>query len=137
MAADATFVATPKPSQVLISTANTARDGTGTIGTVFTAGANGSEIWWVAVKARGVTTAGMVRLFLHDGTTYRGLLREIPIGAVPSPSATVPTHESVIPFCMPVQGKPTQPLILPVNWSLRAATHNAESFDVIAMGGDY
>lgn len=136
MAADSQFLTTPKVGQALISTANPNRDGTGTIGTVFTAGASGSELWWVKVKARATTTAGMIRIFLHDGTTYRGLLAEIPVTAN-TPSATVPTWEATIPLTVPVGGDTVLPLSLPNLWSLRAATEKAESFDVLAAGGDF
>lgn len=136
MAADSQFLTTPKVGQALISTANANRDGTGTIGTVFAAGASGSELWWVKVKARGTTTAGMIRLFLHDGTSYRGLLAEIPVTAV-TPSATVATWESTIPLTVPVGGANVLPLAIPNLWSLRAATEKGESFDVLAAGGDF
>jgi len=136
MAANPQFLTTPKPGQALISTANANRDGTGTIGTVVTAGASGMELWWVKVKARGTTTAGMIRLFLHDGSGYRGLLAEIAVTAV-TPSATIPTFESTLPLTVPVSGDSVMPLTLPSGWSLRAATEKAESFDVIAAGGDF
>lgn len=136
MAADSQFLTTPKLGQALISTANANRDGTGTIGTVFAAGASGSEVWWAKAKARGTTTAGMIRIFLHDGTSYRGLLAEIPVVAV-TPSATVSTWEALIPLTVPVGGASVLPVALPVNWSIRAATEKAESFDIIMAGGDF
>ena len=63
-----------------VTTANTNRDGTGTIATIFTAGSSGSRIEMVEIQATVTTTAGMVRLFIHDGTNAR-LLREQPITA--------------------------------------------------------
>lgn len=138
MAAEVVFPGTIKIGSQLVSTANTNRDGaTGTVVTIFTAGANGSEVYWVSVKARGATTGGMIRLFLHDGTSYKGLLREIPVEAVPSPSATVQTFAAIVPLVMMAEGKPGLPLLLPNGWSLRASTHNGEQFDVIAQGADY
>lgn len=136
MAASPQFITTAALGQVLLTTANANRDGTGTIGTVLTAGASGSEVWWVRIKARGATTAGMIRLFLHDGTTYRGLLTEVAVEAR-TPSATVPSVEYTVPLLMPVTGETTSPLVLPNLWSLRAATEKGEQFDVIAVGGNY
>jgi len=115
-----------------ISTANTARDGTGTIGTIFTAGASGSRIDTVALKATATTTAGMIRLFIHDGTTAR-LLTEVPVVAV-TPSGTLPSWEAQLTTNSMSQ---VLPIILPTGYSLRAATNNAETFNVIAEGGDF
>lgn len=121
------FVETAVIGAVSIATANTARDGTGTIGTVLTAGAQGTLVELVRVVAVGTTTAGVVRLFLHDGSTYY-LYEEILVTAI-TPSTTIAVFEA--------EFVPTKPLVLPTGWSLRASTHNAETFKVIATGGSY
>jgi hypothetical protein len=110
-----------------ISTANTNRDGTGTVGTVWTAGAGGGQIELIRVIAKGTTTAGMIRLFLHDGAAYH-FYDELVVAAV-TPSGTVAAFEGEI--------VPSKPLVLPSGWSLRASTHNAEAFSVVATGGNY
>ena len=112
-----------------VSVANTNRDGTGTIVTVFTAGSSGSRIETVEIQATVTTTAGMVRLFVHDGTNAR-LLREQPIPAVTA-SGTVPAFQIVIPF------GDLSPLLLANGWSLRAATNNANTFNITVFGGDF
>ena len=132
MAAIASYAATPNLGIVNIATANTAKDGTGTIGTVLTAGASGSRIDGVDIKARVTTTAGAIRLFIHDGTTAF-LLTEIPVVALTS-SATAAAWEW--------QGNTNTmsnlfPIILPTGYSLRASTNNAESFNVFALGGNF
>lgn len=109
-----------------ISTANTNRDGSGTIGTIFTADAtDGSELERVDICAIGTTTAGVVRLYVHNGSAAF-LWKEILVGAI-TPSA------SVAVFTRSIREK----LILPAGWSLRASTHNAESFNVHAFGADF
>lgn len=126
------YAATPKIGWAEISTGNTNRDGTGTIGTVFSAGASGSRIERVVVKATGTTTAGMVRLFIHDGANAK-LYAEVPVSAI-TPSSTVKTFEETLEGAtMPH----LMPLVLPTGYSLRASTHNAETFVVTAVGGDY
>lgn len=132
MANIANYAATPKYAVAQISTANTARDGTGTIGTVFSAGASGSRIDAINLKATGTTTAGMIRLFIHDGATAR-LLSEVPVIAV-TPSGTSPAWEAQLNTNTMTQ---ILPIILPTGYSLRAATNNAETFNVLAMGGDF
>ena len=127
MATAAQFTATPKVGVVVISTANTNRDGNGTLGTVFTAGASGSRIERVQIKAQATTTSGMVRLFVHNGTTAY-LLTEIQVVPV-TPSGTVSAYEATFVF--------DGGLVIPTGYSLRASTNNAESFNVIALGGDF
>lgn len=121
------FIATAVLGVVQISTANTARDGTGTIATVVTAASQGTLIELIRVVATGTTTAGVVRLFIHDGANAR-LYEEILVTAI-TPSTTIAVFEA--------EFTPTKPLVLPTGYSLRASTHNAEAFNVIASGGDY
>ena len=132
MSTAANYASTPKCGIGQISTANTNRDGTGTIGTIFTAGASGSRIDAINIKATGTTTAGMIRLFIHDGTNAR-LLTELPVLAL-TPSATLPSWETQLNTNTMTQ---VLPLVLPTGYSLRAATNNAETFNVIALGGDF
>lgn len=132
MANQAQYVGTPKVGVGQVSTANTARDGTGTIATIFTAGTNGSRIDAINLKAVGTTTAGMIRLFIHDGTNAR-LLTELPVTAL-TPSATLPAWEAQLNTNSMSQ---VLPIITPTGYSLRASTNNAETFNVIAFGGDF
>ncbi len=127
MGAVANYAATPRAAAGQVSTANTNRDGTGTIATIFTAGASGSRVDDILVTATGTTTAGMVRLFLQDGTTAR-LWQEIPVTPV-TPSGTVPAFTFTLL---------NQALMLPSGWSLRASTNNAETFNVfVDRAGDF
>jgi hypothetical protein len=131
MATQAQYAATPRCAIGQISTANTNRDGTGTIVTVFSAGASGSRIDQVRIHAVGTTTAGMIRLFIHDGTNAR-LWKEVPVVAV-TPSSTQPAWASNVSSQVDLE----LPLVIPNGYSLRAATNNAETFNVIALGGDF
>lgn len=132
MSTTAQYAATPNLGIVNIDTANTLRDGTGTLGTVLTAGASGSRIDAIAIKATGTTTAGMIRLFVHNGTTAY-LLTELPVTAITA-SSTVPVWEAQLNTNSMSQ---VLPIILPTGYSLRASTNNAESFNVLATGGSF
>ena len=127
MATTAQFVATPKVGLATIHTANTSLTGSGTLGIVFSAGTNCTRIERCVVKATGTTTAGMVRLFIHNGVAAT-LLTEIPVAAV-TPSGTLPAFETTLVF--------DGGLVIPTGYSLCAATHNAESFQLTALGGDF
>lgn len=133
MAADPAFATTPKIGIAVVSAANTARDGSGTIATVFTAGSSGSVIHRIVIRATVTTTGGMVRLFIHDGSNAR-LWRESVVSAVTVGAATEGFSEEMNLSGAASDGDP--PLVLPTGYSLRASTHNAESFNVIAEGGD-
>lgn len=132
MAAIPAYAATPKCGVAQISTANANRNGTGAIVAVFTAGASGSRIDAIDLKAVGTTTAGMIRLFIHDGANTN-LLTEVPVVAV-TPSATLPSWEAQLNTNSMSQ---LLPLVLPSGYSLRASTEKAETFNVIALGGDF
>lgn len=127
MGTSANYASTPRAAVGQVTTANTNRDGTGTIATIFTAGSSGSRVDDIVIQATGTTTAGMVRLFLHDGTNAR-LWAEVPVSAV-TPSATVAAFATALV---------NQALVLPSGWSLRASTNNAETFNVLVKrAGDF
>lgn len=120
----------PRVGVGVISTANTNRDGTGTgpATAIFTAPAAGSKIEAIRIKARGTTTAGMVRLYLYDGSGTDGhLFEEVPVTAI-TPSATVETFEAEITY---------DNLWIQSGWSITASTHNAETFGVEVFGSDF
>jgi hypothetical protein len=125
MAINANFAGTPKVGAAVISAANTALDGTGTVPVVFTAGASGSRLDSVTVKALTTTVNGMVRLFLHNGTTFF-LLTEIEMMAATSSTTTKSAENGI-----------TLNIVIPTGWSLRASTSIAQSYNVIAIGGDF
>lgn len=117
-------------STARISTANTNRDGTGTLGTACTGGTNGTRISRITIKATVTTTAGMVRLFISDGTNTR-LWKEVPVSAI-TVGASTAAFEAILSS---PDGEPL--LVLPSTYTLKAATHNAETFDVIAQAADF
>ena len=74
MAANTNPIFTLSPSiqwgASLLTTANTARDGTGTVLTVFTSDAtNGGFVQKVRVRAAGTNVATVMRLFINNGST--------------------------------------------------------------------
>lgn len=126
MATNPQFAVTPRLASVNVATANTNRDGTGTIATLITGAATGTRVNEIVVKARVTTTAGMIRIYLYDGTTYY-LFDEITMLAA-TPSGTVQATRANVTYAN---------LFLPsASWSVRVSTHNAESADVTAMGAD-
>lgn len=130
MSTTASFVGTPRTTFVQATAANTTRDGTGTIADVWTNSTERSRIEHIDITAAGTTTAGVIRLYLYDGTNTR-LWKEILVTAI-TPSATVAVWNSSV-NCSNLSAL----LIIPPSWKLRVSTHNAETFNVIAVGGDF
>ena len=128
MATAAQYASTVRTAIAQISTANTNRNGTGTIATVITGAATGTRVDDITITATGTTTAGVVRLFVNDGTTSY-LWQEILVPAI-TPSTTV----QVFTFTLLNQAL----LLASASWSLRASTNNAETFNVIVTrAGDF
>jgi hypothetical protein len=123
------FIASPVVGAAALSVANTNRDGTGTLANVATGEVSGTVIDLIRAIATGTTTAGMIRLFLFDPNTgLNKLYDEIAVSAI-TPSATVKAFQAEL--------IPSTPLILPEGFILKASTHQAEGFNVFAIGGDY
>lgn len=127
MATTANYSSTPRTALVSINTANTARNGTGTITSIFSAGASGSRIDDISIVAQSTTTAGVVRLFLYNGTTHF-MIREVLVSAI-TPSTT----QAVFSASLVGLG-----LVLQSGWALTASTNNAESFNIcVTRAGDF
>ncbi len=129
MSASIAFANVPIAPPVLISAANTNRDGTGTMPTIVTAGASGTWVKFMRFKATGATTAGMIRVYIYNGTS-NFLAWEVPVSVVASPGATIPAWEGELHF----DGE--KGIFIPTTYLIKAAPHNAENFNVIAFGGN-
>lgn len=131
MASAPAFTATPRLAVASVSTANTARDGTGTIPTVITGVAAGTRIDRVRIVATADPADSIVNLFLHDGTTA-WFFDSFDIG---NPAAA---SNTVDPF---MAEKTYGNLILPsASWSVRASITVALTSGVVnvyAFGGDF
>ena len=126
MALNPAFASTPRVGSAQVSTANTNRDGTGTVVDVLTGVAAGTRVFEVVVQATVTTTAGMVRLYYYDGTNTR-LLDEITVTAV-TVGASTPAFRASRAYANLVLAGSTH--------KLQASTHNAEAINVIALAAD-
>jgi hypothetical protein len=64
------FPDTPKVgfAGAAITAANTNKDGTGTVQTIMTAGADGSRVDYIRVRALGTNVATVLRIFVNNGS---------------------------------------------------------------------
>ena len=124
MAAETQYTA--NTGMVSINTANSNLDGTGTLGTVLTAAANGTKVKSVTIKAKGSTTAqGMVRLFVVGAATAE-LIAEIKIPII-TQSAADKCFEKYLPLDLDLQSGDV----------LKASTQIGDTFNIFAEGLDW
>jgi hypothetical protein len=116
-----------------ITTANTAKDGTGTVVLLFTAGANGSRIDSIKVRSTGTAVATVIRIFVNNGltnttATNNSLYTEATIAAT-TLSEVAATADNAI----------TMNISLPATYRVYATigTTVAAALQVSAVGGDY
>lgn len=133
------------PKQVIgaelsISTANTNRDGTGTIGTLYTAvaaasGGQGAIVQSITCVATGSTTAGVVRMWRKVSSTYT-LLREFLVTAI-TPGVATEVFKLTTAQGADAMGRLTINLLLEPGDIIAFSTHNAETFNITADIGEY
>lgn len=115
----------------LIGTANSAWDGSGTVGSVFVGAASpGSACWWLDIVAVTSTSPGWVKFILDDNVNPR-MFGAIKVPATDAPSAnSKPWEYHGWPFGIPLE--------LPsASYELQAATETGDDFVVTVRGGNY
>lgn len=131
------FTQTPKIGRAVLDSANTARNGSGTIATAFTAGLDGAyvkKVVFTSAQAAAAASSLMVgRVFISiDGGTTWDLRAEIVIPAVTA-SNTVIGSQQIINF--------PDGLVLPASALIGVAISVyagvQDRMQVIVEGGDY
>lgn len=96
MAANPSFISTPRYGRASLSTANTATDGTGTITDLLVGAAAGTRVNSINIQATATTVAALVNVFIFDGTNW-DLYDQITVSAVTG-SNTVKGHKVVTAY---------------------------------------
>lgn len=128
MATTPSFTSTPRVGLANVAAANTNRDGSGTVTALLTGAAAGTKVFEIAAQPTVTTTAGMVRIFLSvdSGSTWK-LLDEISIAAATVSASVKGARNSTVY---------TNLVLADASHRLGCTTHNAESINVVALGGD-
>ena len=131
MASTPAFAATPVCWTGLVpATADTSLTAPTNATTLGTAGASGTKIDEIVCQGVGTTAAGVLSVFLHDGSTYH-LVDQFLVASVTS-SSTARAWRAVRNYAN---------LILPTNaWTLRvtiATAANQSMVKVTATGGSF
>jgi hypothetical protein len=133
MSTSAQYASTPKFGSANLTTADTSLTAPTTVGTIVTAGASGTRIDYIDIQGVATTAAGLINLFVYDGTTYV-LWQQVPVQVVTS-STTVPAFVATLSSNSNAN---IMPLTLPTGYSLRATTSITQTgIRVTAYGGDF
>jgi hypothetical protein len=114
-------------------TANIAKDGTGTVATVFTAGVEGNFLQRLVARSTGTNIATVLRVFINNGLTNATPANNILIAELTLPSTTLSeiaaqsSFEIALNFALPAGFK--------INCSLGTAV--AAGYALTIIGGEY
>lgn len=130
MASAPSFSATPKLGSGLIpATLDTSLTAPTNVTTILTGGASGTQIFEIVFEGVLTTVAGVVNVFLYDGSTYH-LYDQVLVAAVTSSTTAVAFRTT----------RQYTNLILPANtWTLRVTgtiAGNQSGIKVTAHAGD-
>jgi hypothetical protein len=126
MATNPVFAVTPRIGAVSVATADSSYTAPTNVGTLITGASTGTRIAEIVVKNAATSAAAIVRVFLHDGSTY-WLFDEISVSAATG-SSTVQQNRVSTTY---------NNLILPsASWSVRVTTSIAQATHVTAFGAD-
>ena len=116
-----------------ITAANTAKDGTGTAATVFTAGADGAFVQRLVARALGSNVATVLRVFINNGSANttaanNSLIAEMALPATALSEVTSqPAYELPLNFALPAGFK--------INCTIGTAV--AAGYALCVLGGTY
>ena len=117
-------------------TANTAKDGTGPVVTLYTAGSNGSKVDGVQVDYTGTSVATVLRLFVNNGLTPTVAANNTLFKSISVPANTLSETAAALDFYTQMIGSGS--LMLPAGYNILATigTTIAAAIAVTATGGD-
>ena len=129
------FTLTPETTwgATTIATANTAKDGTGTVLNVFTAGINGSYVQRIRFRPSGTAVQTVARVFINNGSTNATAANNILFDEITIAATTVSETTAQSSFEIPLN------FALPAGYKLNITigTTIAAGLYVSVIGGDY
>lgn len=124
----------------LVQTANTAKDGTGTVATLFTAGANGGRVERIRARAAGTNVATVLRIFINNGGANSNPANNIFYAEMTLTATTLSEVATLLLYEFPNTTDTTAlPLILPPAYTIIATigTTVAAGYYLSAIGSTY
>jgi hypothetical protein len=116
-----------------IKTANTNMDGTGTVNTVWTAGANGSYVRKIFARAAGACTQSVLRVFINNGSTSATIANNIFYTELTLPTTVASAISALQPAEIPLE------FAIPATYKILVTigTTVSAGWFVGVIGGDY
>jgi hypothetical protein len=140
---DPIYPVAPKIQWGTVTASNTAKDGSGTVVTVFTAGANGSKIDQIKVRALGTNVATVLRFFINNGSdntvaANNTLIHEITIAATTLSEVAALADNDITILKNTVETIPPIPY-LPAGYKINCTigTTVAAGLQITVHGADY
>ena len=137
------FPIRPKVSWGRLTTANTAKDGTGTVVDLFTAGADGARIDQIKVRAQGTNVATVLRLFINNGLTNATAANNSLVHETTIAATTLSETAALVDNDITILKNTTETVVpvpfLPAGYKIQATigTTIAAGIQVTVFGGDY
>jgi hypothetical protein len=133
MALDPQYTTTPNISADTEITANNVYDGTGTVGTCFTAGANGSYVGFIKLKPLGTNVASVARFWVNNGLTNATAANNYLIAEAALSATTAVANGSLIELTIPMN------MAIEAGYKINFAlgTTVAAGWQATVVGGDY
>jgi hypothetical protein len=130
------FIDTPNIGGIgnaAITAANTAKDGTGTVTTVFTAGADGAFVQKLRARPIGTNVATVMRIFINNGSATSTATNNILYDEITLPATTLSEVAALALYELPLN------IALPAGYKLTVTlgTAVAAGYFVSVVGGDY
>jgi hypothetical protein len=116
-----------------LTASNTAKDGTGTVATIFTAGADGGFVQKIVARSFGTNVATVLRVFINNGGVTTAAANNSLIAEMTLAATTLTESAAQTPYELPLN------IALPPNFKLLATlgTTVAAGYQVSALGGSY
>lgn len=124
----------------LLKLANTAKDGTGTVATLFTAGADGGRVERIRARAAGTNVVTVLRIFINNGSDATNAANNILYAEMTLTATTLSEVATLALQEMPNTTDTTAfPLVLPAGYKITATigTAVAAGWYLSAVGSSY
>lgn len=116
-----------------LSAANTALDGTGTVATVFTAGADGAFVRELRLRSLGTNIQSVCRVFINNGGANSTAANNILFDEITLPATSAAANAAIAPYVLPLN------VALPAGYTimLTLGTAVAAGYRASAVGGSF
>jgi len=116
-----------------IATANTAKDGTGTVLTVFTASTDGSYVTSISFRAAGTNIASVARVFINNGDSNAVAANNVLYNEITLAATTLSEVAATANYVLPLN------FALPAGYKINITlgTTVAAGYYVSVIGGNY